>query len=48
MRASADDKAGTVRTESTNRVVGFISDVLPNTQFLEWDEIVTQAWRHLS
>jgi hypothetical protein len=48
MRAGTDEKAGTVRTESANRVVGFISDVLPNTQFLEWDEIVKQAWPHLS
>jgi tetratricopeptide (TPR) repeat protein len=48
MRSGPDDKAGAVRTDGTNRVIGFISDVLPNTQFLEWDEIVKQAYRHLS
>jgi tetratricopeptide (TPR) repeat protein len=46
MRAEGDDKPGTVRIQSADCVVGFLSDFLPNTQFHEWDAIVKQTHAH--
>jgi tetratricopeptide (TPR) repeat protein len=48
MRAGEGDAAGTARCERPGRAVGFVSDVMPNTQFLEWDQIVKQAYRLLA
>jgi hypothetical protein len=47
MRAEGEDKPGTVRIESADCVVGFLSDMMPNTQHHEWDAIVRRAHAHL-
>jgi tetratricopeptide (TPR) repeat protein len=39
---------GTVHAASATRVVGFLSDFMPNTQFAQWDAIVRQAHLHFN
>lgn len=43
MRAGPSDQPASVRVQDRGLAVGYLSDVMPNTQFDEWDAIVQRA-----
>ena len=47
-RSDAQHPAGSSQVVSPDRVVGYISDVMPKIQFAEWDKIVASAYDHFN